>query len=243
MTFQALQFTISNLAAQSYIMHLFQQCSHQSCKHTWYRQEEIADSLTHLLAFFGAAFAFFLLLHRLKQTPHDSTAWTACVVYGICVMLTFLISALYHYAVDHRYKHVLHIMDHMAIFLMIAGSYTPFTLITLEGPWGWSLFAVVWTIALIGISLKILFTGRMNLLSTILYILMGWLAVIAIVPIMHALPGMGFFWLLLGGALYTTGVLFYLMESMPFAHTIWHLFVIAGWLAQYICIYAYVIQG
>ncbi len=156
-------------------------------------------------------------------------------------MLTFLISTLYHYAVNHRIKHILHIMDHMAIFLMIAGSYTPFTLITLQGPWGWSLFVVVWSIALVGIILKTLFTGRLNLLSTILYILMGWLAVIAIVPIMHTLAPMGFFWLLLGGLLYTTGVIFYLMESMPFAHTIWHVFVIGGWLAQYICIYHYVV--
>ncbi|MCX7123765.1 MAG: hemolysin III family protein [Gammaproteobacteria bacterium] len=222
-------------------MHLFQQCSHQSCKHTWFRQEEIADSLTHFVAFLIAALCFFLLLRRLEQFPHTQTTLNACIVYGLCSMLTFLISAAYHYTLNHKYKHFLHIMDHMAIFLMIAGSYTPFTLITLAGPWGWSLFAVVWAIALVGILLKTLFTGKMNLLSTILYILMGWLAIIAVVPIIHALPMIGFFWLLLGGILYTTGVLFYLMESMPFAHTIWHLFVIAGWFAQYICIYYYVI--
>ena len=222
-------------------MHLFQKCPHQSCHHTWFRQEEIADSITHFLGFIAAGIAFFLLMRRLAETPHTQTAWNACIVYGLCVMLTFLISATYHYAINHRLKHFLHIMDHMAIFLMIAGSYTPFTLITLAGPWGWSLFAVVWAIALAGILLKTLFTGKMNLLSTILYILMGWLAVIAVVPIIHALPSAGFFWLLFGGILYTVGVLFYLMESMPFAHTIWHLFVIAGWFTQYICIYYYVI--
>ncbi len=222
-------------------MHLFEPCPHRSCEHTWFRQEEIADSITHFLAFLAAGWAFFLMMRHLERAPHDHIRFIACIVYGVCVMLTFLISACYHYAVNHRLKHFLHIMDHMAIFLMIAGSYTPFTLITLAGPWGWSLFTVVWSIALVGILLKTLFTGRMNLLSTILYILMGWLAVIAIVPIMHALPAAGLFWLLLGGFLYTLGTVFYLMESMPFAHTIWHLFVIAGWLAQYICIYHYVI--
>ncbi len=222
-------------------MHLFQKCAHQSCEHTWFRQEEIANSITHFGAFVLSLLAFFLLMHRLELTPHTLTTQIACIVYGTAVSLTFLISTLYHYALDHRLKHIMHILDHMAIFLMIAGSYTPFTLITLAGPWGWSLFSVVWGLAIIGIGLKTIFTGKMNILSTSLYILMGWLAVIAIVPIIHALPTMGFVWLLMGGILYTVGVLFYLMESMPFAHTIWHIFVISAWLTQYICIYNYVV--
>lgn len=186
-----------------------------------------------------AVIGLIMMLERANLSGSTRTV-LACSIYGGTAIFTFLSSTIYHYTVHHKIKHFFHILDHIAIFLMIAGTYTPFTLITLRGPWGWSLFATTWGLAFFGILFKIVFTGKLNLLSTAIYTLMGWLALIAIVPIMHALPEMGLFWLILGGILYTIGVVFYLMESVPFAHTIWHLFVIAGSITQFICIYQYV---
>lgn len=206
---------------------------------TWFRQEELANTITHFFAFFVAMWGLYLLLER-AQLLGDSRTVTACTIYGGSVMTTYFISAVYHFTMRPKVKHVFHILDHMVIFLMIAGTYTPFTLITLAGPWGWSLFIIVWGIALFGLIFKLFFTGRFNVLSTILYLIMGWIALIAIVPIVQALPPAGLFWLILGGLLYTIGILFYLMESVPFAHTIWHLLAMVGSVSHFICIYYYV---
>lgn len=206
---------------------------------TWFRQEELANTITHSIAFCAALFGLYFLLVRAETLGNERTV-IACFIYGVSVMATYFISATYHFTMHPRIKHFFHILDHMVIFLMIAGTYTPFTLITLAGPWGWSLFAIVWSIAIFGILFKILFTGRFNVLSTILYLIMGWIALIAIVPIVESLPTIGLVWLIGGGILYTIGIFFYLMESVPFAHTIWHLFVIAGSIAHFVCIYNYV---
>lgn len=206
---------------------------------TLYQKEELANTVTHSFAFVVALIGSYFLL---KQAADISKARTliACSIYSICLVATFLISSMYHLSTAPRFRSILHMCDHMVIYLMIAGTYTPFTVITLNGVWGWSLFSIIWTLAVIGIGFKVFFTGRFNLLSTAIYVFMGWIGVIAIVPIISALPQGGLFWLILGGALYTFGVIFYLMENIPFAHTVWHIFAMAGALAHYICIYTYV---
>lgn len=206
---------------------------------TWYQKEEIANTITHFGAFLIAVLGFYFLMKQAIAIGSERTI-LACGIYAISVCLTFLTSAIYHFSTHDRTKRLFHIFDHMIIYLMIAGTYTPFTVITLNGPWGWSLFAFLWTLTGIGFVFKVFFTGRFNLLSTAIYVLMGWIGVIAIVPIIEALPAGGLFWLILSGALFTIGVIFYLMDSIPFSHTIWHLFVMAGALAQFICIYNYV---
>lgn len=209
--------------------------------HTWYQKEETANTITHFFAFFCAIVGASFLLVKVWGRQ-DLTTLIACTVYVTCVASTFLTSAVYHSSRAPKFRHILHICDHMVIYLMIAGTYTPFTLITLHGVWGWSLLGVLWGLTAMGLVFKLFFTGRFNLLSTAIYVMMGWIGVIAIVPIIEALPAGGLFWLILGGAMYTLGVMFYLMETVPFSHTVWHLFVMAGALAHYICIYNYVIQ-
>ena len=223
-------------------MRLFHTSPHTSpsaLPHTWYQKEETANTITHLMAFFAMLIGMIFLLKRSQLMGSDRTS-IACAIYGASVMLTFLTSAIYHSSHAPKLKHVFHVLDHMVIYLMIAGTYTPFTLVVLQGVWGWSLFAVIWSLAIVGLIFKLFFTGRFILVSTGIYVLMGWIAVIAIVPILEGLSIGGLFWLILGGALYTLGVLFFLMERVPFAHTVWHLFVMAGALAHFICIYEYV---
>ncbi len=206
---------------------------------SWYEKEELANTITHFSAFLIAIVGLVFLLIRAAEFGTTRTI-VACSIYGACVLITFLTSAIYHSSHAPKLRRIFHVLDHMVIYFMIAGTYTPFTLITLRGAWGWSLFGIIWGLAGIGLIFKIFFTGRFNLLSTAIYVMMGWMAIIAIVPIIEALPAGGLFWLILGGALYTLGVIFFLMETVPFAHTVWHMFVIAGALAQFICIYQYV---
>lgn len=213
---------------------------HESKAETWYQKEELANTITHFIAFTVALVGFYFLLHRAAATGSQRTL-VACSIYALSVWVTFLTSTIYHFSTHDRTKHLFHILDHMVIYLMIAGTYTPFTLITLSGVWGRSIFAFLWTLTVVGFIFKLFFTGRFRLFSTAIYVLMGWIGVIAIVPIIEALPAGGLFWLILSGALFTIGVIFYLMESLPFSHTIWHLFVMAGALAQFICIYNFVV--
>jgi hemolysin III len=132
-------------------------------------------------------------------------------------------------------------MDHSAIYLLIAGTYTPFTLVLLRGSWGWSLFGVIWGLALSGILFKIFFINRFNVLSTLIYLLMGWLIIIAFQPLMHHIPVKGLYWLLAGGIAYSAGTVFYLWEKLPFHHAIWHLFVLAGSVCHYFAVLFYVL--
>ena len=223
-------------------MRIFHSYTHQhtpTCAHTWYQKEEFANTLTHFAAFIIALLGTVYLIIRADEMGTARTI-VACSIYGAALMLTFLTSAVYHSSHGPKFRHIFHILDHMVIYLMIAGTYTPLTIVTLQGLWGWSLFGVIWGLALMGFIFKLFFTGRFNLFSTGIYVIMGWMAVIAIVPIIEGLPAGGLFWLILGGALYTLGVIFYLMETVPFAHTIWHLFVMAGALAHFICIYQFV---
>jgi hemolysin III len=170
------------------------------------------------------------------------TAWhvVGCAIFGASLILLYLSSTLYHALPVGRAKRVFRIFDHSAIYLLIAGTYTPFTLVTLRGAWGWSLFGAVWTLAALGIVFKCFLTGRLNFLSTAAYIAMGWIALVAIRPLWQALPAPALAWLFAGGLAYTLGVIFFAWHRR-FAHSIWHLFVLAGSFCHFVAVYWYVL--
>ncbi len=162
-------------------------------------------------------------------------------VYGTTLVLLYTFSTLYH-SLHGRAKSVLRLLDHQGIYLLIAGSYTPFCLVTLRGPWGWSLFGVVWSLALVGGLQELRPLGRSRIVSLVIYLLMGWVVLVAIEPLHAALGTAGLVWLAAGGVLYTTGVVFYLLDSrLAHAHGIWHLFVLGGSAAHYFATLFYVV--
>ena len=194
---------------------------------TYTRGEEMANSLTH-----GAGLALSIaglsVLVTLAALRADAGTVVGCAVFGTSLVVLYAASTLYHALRARRWKRVLRVFDHAAIFLLIAGTYTPFMLANLRGPWGWSLFGVVWALAAAGVVLKAFFTGRFDILSTLLYLFMGWLALLAIRPLMGALPHDSLVLLFAGGAAYTAGTLFYAWSRLPYHHAVWHLFVLAG---------------
>jgi hemolysin III len=162
-------------------------------------------------------------------------------IYGTTLVLLYSFSTLYHNASHGRLKFFLQKLDHNAIYLLIAGSYTPFVLVSLRGPWGWSLFGVVWGLVLLGISQELWLKKKTRLVSLIIYMLMGWVALVAVVPLLAALSWSGFAWLAAGGLAYTVGIIFYLYdEKFAHWHGIWHLFVLAGSTLHYFAILFYV---
>ncbi|HVK50599.1 MAG TPA: hemolysin III family protein [Pseudoxanthomonas sp.] len=198
-------------------------------------RDEIASALTHGLGAV-AALAGGAVLITLAAIHGDAWQLGASIVFGITLLLLYTASTLYH-AIQHPVaKGRLKVFDHCAIYLLIAGSYTPFTLIGLRGAWGYSLFAAIWTIAIAGVIFKLFYTGRFKLLSTIIYIVMGWLVIIAIKPLLTSLDAWTLGWLLAGGVFYTLGTYFYHRESIRYSHAIWHLFVIAGSVCHYIAV-------
>ena len=198
------------------------------------------NSLTHGVA---AVVSVALLVLLVVFASRYGTVWhvVSFSIYGATMVLLFTASTCYHAVRNVRMKQILRIADHSAIFLLIAGTYTPITLTALRGPLGWTLFGCVWGLAAAGIVLKIFFTGRFRVVSTLLYLLMGWLVVVAVRPIYQELPRAALFWLLAGGLAYTGGVVFYLRKSLPFNHAIWHLFVFAGSLCHYAAIFFYML--
>lgn len=162
-------------------------------------------------------------------------------VYGGALVFLYSISTLYH-SLQGRAKQFFLRLDYIAIYLLIAGSYTPFTLITLHGPWGWWLFGIIWGLAALGITLELLIGKKTHTPSLVLYLIMGWMILIAIDPLIEVLPTRGLFWLAAGGALYTGGVFFFLKDDkFKHFHGIWHLFVLGGSICQFICIALYLI--
>ena len=162
-------------------------------------------------------------------------------IYGGSLILLYLASTLYHSAKRSKLRGRLQIFDHAAIYILIAGTYTPFTLVTLNGTTGWIMFGITWAFALTGIILKIIFTGRFNLLSTIMYVFMGWIVVLAIKPLIHNLPFEGLMWLFAGGIFYTIGAVLYSIKSIKYNHAIFHIFVLAGSFCHFMAIFFYVL--
>jgi len=199
--------------------------------------EEIANSISHGIGLLGTLIALPVLV--IGAVPHGPAAIVGAAIFGATMVLLYLTSTLYHAIPPSRAKRVWRILDHGAIYLLIAGTYTPFTLGVLRGPWGWTLFGLIWTLALAGILLKSIGGVRHPRLSTGLYLGMGWLVLVAAKPLWQTVPGWGLFWLAAGGVGYTAGVGFYAASRVRYAHLVWHLFVLAGTGCHFIAVFRY----
>jgi hemolysin III len=201
--------------------------------------EEIVNSVTHGV---GAGLSVAALVVAVVGAAlHGSSRHVvACAVYGASLTLLYTASAVYHGLTNARAKRLFRIVDHCSIYALIAGTYTPFALVTLRGAWGWWLFGAVWTLTAVGIVYQIFFVGRMVMLSTAVYVGMGWLAVVVAVPLVRALPWEALAWLLAGGVCYTGGVWFFAWKR-KWAHAVWHLFVLAGSVCHFVAVYGYVV--
>ena len=205
------------------------------------RLAEVFNASSHGLGTLLSVTALVLLVVFSAMTG-EAISVVSCSIYGVSLVLLYTASTLYHAIARPKLKAVFKIMDHASIYLLIAGTYTPFMLVTLRGAWGWSIFGVIWGLALIGLVFKLFFTGRYEFVSVAMYILMGWLVVVAIRPLIDALPFAGLVWLVAGGLCYTVGVIFYAIDHRyTFAHFVWHLFVLAGSICHFFAILFYVV--
>ena len=197
-------------------------------------REEVANALTHGLGA-AAALAAGAVLITLTAIYGEGWQLAGAIVFGVALLLLYTASTLYH-AIQHPVaKGRLKVFDHCAIYLLIAGTYTPFTL-GLGGAWGWGLFAAIWTLAVSGVIFKLFYTGRFKKLSTGIYIAMGWLVIVAIKPMVHSFGSTTLGWLFAGGASYTLGTIFYHRESIPYSHAIWHMFVLGGSICHFVSV-------
>ena len=201
-------------------------------------KEEIANSVSHGL---GALLAMAAVPVLVVGAVRNGTAAdiVGASIFGGAMVLMYLASTLYHALPQGRAKKVFRVLDHSAIFLMIAGTYTPFTLGVLFGGWGWTLFGLVWGVAVAGIVLKAVAGIRFRIFSTLLYIAMGWLIVIAIKPLMASMDPAGLIWLLAGGLAYTLGTIVYAIRGVRYSHFVWHLFVLAGSACHFVAVLGY----
>jgi len=206
------------------------------------RRYELANSATHGmgLALSVAGCAVLVTLAALR-----GNAWhiVACSIYGGTLVCLYGASTVYHSVRSRRLKRILRIVDHSTIYLLIAGTYTPFTLVLLKGGWGWTLFGLVWGLSLAGILLKVWFVDRLPVVSTMVYVALGWLVIIAIKPVVALVPVAAILWLLAGGLLYTAGVGFFAWQKLPYHHAIWHLFVMGGSVCHYLAVLYYVVPA
>ncbi len=202
--------------------------------------EEIANSVSHAVGLLAAVAVSPVLVVSAVQRD-SSAAIVGASIFAFTMVLLYLTSTLYHTFPRNKAKRVLRILDHGAVFLLIAGTYTPFTLGVLRGTWGWTLFGLAWGIAVVGVALKSIGGIRYQKLSTILYLAMGWLIIIAVKPLWLNMPSRGLFWLAAGGLAYTAGVGFYAAKRIRYAHFVWHLFVIAGTACHFIAVLRYAV--
>ena len=203
--------------------------------------EEIANSVSHGVATAFAVAAIPILIVGAVRYGGDATHIVSVSIYGTSLFLLYLASTICHALPQGKSKRVFEILDHCAIYILIAGTYTPFLLVSLGGAWGWSLFGVVWGLALFGILFKSIFGIKYPMASNALYLIMGWLIILAIKPMSQALPSAGMAWLVAGGLAYTLGVVFFIADSRwRFAHFIWHIFVALGSVCHFIAILCYV---
>ena len=201
--------------------------------------EEIFNSITHGIGFTFGLVGLVLLVDMAIRTG-DRVRIVGFSIYGVTLILLYLMSTLYHGARSARAKHILRICDHASIYLLIAGSYTPFCLVVLPSFWGTLMMAILWPLAVLGIIFKIFYVGKYDFLSTLFYIGMGCLTLIAVDPLLACLSWYGFLWFVIGGALYILGTIFYAIDKIPFNHVIWHLFVLSGSACHFLAIFLYV---
>jgi hemolysin III len=200
--------------------------------------EEIANSVSHGIGLLVALAAFPVLLTSALNRG-DLAGIVGASVFATTMVLLYLASTLFHALPPNRAKRVFQILDHSAIYLLIAGTYTPFTLGVLRGVWGWTLFGLVWALAVVGTVFKSLGGVRYTTFSTWVYLAMGWLVLIAIEPVLTLVPGWGLFWLLAGGIAYTAGAVFFMAERIRYFHFVWHLFVVMGTACHFVAVLRY----
>lgn len=202
--------------------------------------EEIANSISHGLGCLFSVAGLILLLSQAVENSANALTLMSYSLYGGSMILLFLASTLYHAIPSPTMKPWLKKIDHCAIYLLIAGTYTPFLLVGLKSPLAYGLMAVIWLLALMGIVFKLLFAHRFRILSVVTYLLMGWLSLIVIYQMATKLPAMSVWLLALGGVIYSLGVIFYVSRKIPFNHAIWHAFVLGGSISHFCAIYFYV---
>jgi len=204
-------------------------------------REEKLNVLTHGLGLILSIMALVLLmLHAHKKGT--VTHIVSFSIFGASLILLYAASTCYHYFQHPHIRRKLNILDHSSIYILIAGTYTPFTLITLKGTLGWTIFGIAWGIALVGVFLKLFYTGRFEKASTITYVVMGWIIIFAIEPLIASLPINGLYWLLIGGVFYTIGAILYSISKLKYNHAIFHVFVLFGSFSHFMAVYFYVLQ-
>lgn len=201
------------------------------------KNEELANSATHGLGAVMSLVGTVALTLRALEAG-DIRRILTYPVFGITMVLLYTASTLYHSRKSEVSKARLKVFDHISIFYLIAGTYTPITVVGMKGPWGWSIFGVAWALALAGTLFKLFFTGRFPIISTTIYVAMGWIVVVAVVPLIRSLSKEILFWLLSGGLFYTGGVVFYAWRRLPFGHAVWHLFVLGGTACHFVAVLA-----
>ena len=204
------------------------------------KKEEKLNVLSHGIGLVLSVVALVLLVvfASLEGSPWHIVSFS---IYGASLIVLYSASTLYHYVQSPKLRHRLNIFDHASIYVLIAGTYTPFTLVVLDGWVGWTIFGVSWGLALIGVILKLFFIGKYDRISTIAYVLMGWLIVFAIKPLVHNLPIEGLLWLLAGGIFYTIGAVLYSIKRIKYNHAIFHIFVLLGSFSHFMAVFFYVL--
>ena len=204
--------------------------------------EERINIFSHAIGLLLSMVAVVLLVTRASSYGN---AWhiLSVAIFGASLIALYAASTTYHSATRAEMRARLRVIDHATIYILIAGTYTPFTLITLNGATGWTIFAVSWGMAISGITLKLFFTGRFNLISTLMYVFMGWIIIFAVKPLIAGLPTAGLYWLVAGGLSYTIGAIIYSIKKVPLNHAIFHLFVLAGSICHFVTVYFYVLPS
>jgi hemolysin III len=212
-------------------------------KTTYYpSKEEKINVFTHALGLLLSVVALVLLV---VYSSVYGTVWhiTSFAIFGASLIILYSASTFYHYSQKPKLRNKLNILDHSAIYVLIAGTYTPFTLVVLEGWIGWTIFGVSWGLAIIGITLKLFFIGKYDKISTIAYVLMGWVVVFAIKPLIENFPLEGLLWLLAGGVFYTIGAVLYSFQKLNYNHAIFHIFVLFGSFCHFMAVFFYVLPA
>ncbi|MDY7396168.1 hemolysin III family protein [Aureibaculum sp. 2210JD6-5] len=202
--------------------------------------EEKLNIITHAIGLILSIVALVLLVIRANEygTARHIVSFT---IFGASLILLYSASTIYHYSQKPELRHKLNIVDHSAIYILIAGTYTPFTLVTLKGALGWTIFGITWGIALVGIVFKLFYTGRFDKISTAAYVAMGWIIIFAIKPLIENLPINGLYWLMAGGIFYTIGAILFSLRKIPYNHAIFHVFVLFGSFSHFMAVYFYVL--
>jgi len=204
--------------------------------------EEKTNIISHAI---GLVLSIVALVFMLVRASLYGNAWhvVSVSIFGASLILLYTASAFYHSAKDPKIRSRLRVFDHATIYILIAGTYTPFTLVTLHGSIGWTVFGISWAMAVCGVVLKLFYTGRYDVLSTLMYVFMGWIIMFAIKPLVNSLPLEGLYWLIAGGVAYTTGAILYGIKQIKFNHAIFHMFVLLGSFCHFMAVYFYVLPS